>query len=374
VLSPFDDYPIHPSADPIAHPATGDPNHYDRYWFNGTQKAGEFYIGATMGHYPVRGVVDAGFSLVRDGVEHSIFASGSMPLDRSTTVGPFRIEVVEPIKTIRYVVEPNEHGIECDLTFRATTVAVEEPRQTTRSPEGVLTMDHTRLTQWGRWEGTVVVAGDELRVTPDEVPGTRDRSWGMRPVGKQLETNRGGRMPQAFWLWAPLHFEDRFTHLALHEYPDGTRWLETSLVLDPLPAGAAPWSTAGVRECHDLRYQLEWEPGRREIRRADFWFQHPTEGEVHIELEKVFTFRMRGIGYSHPYWGHGTNHGELETGSESIKLDDFDPTDFHSLHLQNLVIARMGDRTGVGVLEEAHFGPHAPTGLTGLVDGFVPPR
>jgi hypothetical protein len=146
--------------------------------------------------------------------------------------------------------------------------------------------------------------------------------------------------------------------------------LETSLVLDPLPADAEPWSTAGVVECHNLRYELDFEPGRREIRKARFAFEHPTEGEVQIELEKVFTFRMRGIGYSHPYWGHGTNHGELETGRESIKLDDFDPLDFHSLHLQNLVIARMGDRTGVGVLEQAHFGPHAPTGLTGLTDGY----
>jgi len=192
----------------------------------------------------------------------------------------------------------------------------------------------------------------------------------MRPVGKQVETNRGPRTPQAFWLWAPLHFGDRFTHLALHEHADGKRWLETSLVLDPLPEGAAPWSTAGVVECHDLRYDLEFEPGRREIKRAEFRFEHPTEGEVHIELEKVFTFRMRGIGYSHPYWGHGTNHGDLETGRESIKLDDFDPLDFHSLHLQNLVIARMGGRTGIGVLEQAHFAPHAPTGLTGFTDGF----
>ena len=107
-----------------------------------------------MGHYPVRGVVDGAFSVVRDGVEHSIFASGIMPSDRSTKVGPIRIEVLEPIRTIRYVVERNEHGIECDLTFNATTVAVEEPRQRTMSPEGLLTMDHTRLTQWGKWEGS----------------------------------------------------------------------------------------------------------------------------------------------------------------------------------------------------------------------------
>jgi len=370
VLSPFDDYPIHPSADPIAHPATGDPNHYDRYWFNGHQKDGEFYFGAAMGHYPVRGVIDGAFSLVRDGVEHSVFVSGAMPTDRSTAVGPIRIEVVEPIHTIRYVVEPNEHGIECDLTFRARTVAVEEPRQRRISPQGILVMDHTRLTQWGTWEGTISVDGDELRVDPDDVPGTRDRSWGMRPVGQQLETNRGRQAPQAFWLWAPLHFGDRFTHLALHENADGSRWLESALVLDPMPAGAVPWSTAGVRECRDIRYALEFEPGRREIRTAELWFVDPTEGEVHIELRKVFTFRMRGIGYSHPYWAHGTNHGELETGRESIKLDDFDPVDFSSLHMQNLVIATMGGRTGVGVLEQACFGPHAPTGLTGLTDGF----
>jgi hypothetical protein len=71
VLSPFDDFPIHPSADPIAHPATGD-------------------------------------------INHSIFASGAMPTDRSTTIGPIRIDVVDPMCSIRYVVEPNEHGITCE--------------------------------------------------------------------------------------------------------------------------------------------------------------------------------------------------------------------------------------------------------------------
>ena len=79
---------------------------------------------------------------------------------------------------------------------------------------------------------------------------------------------------------------------------------------------------------------------------------------------------MRGIGYWHPYWAHGSLHGQLETGRESIKLSDFDPLDFSSLHLQNLVVATMGGRTGVGVLEEIHLGPHGPTGLTGFIDGY----
>ena len=79
----------------------------------------------------------------------------------------------------------------------------------------------------------------------------------------------------------------------------------------------------------------------------------------YIEVEKKFTFRMRGIGYWHPHWGHGTIHGQLETGRESIRLDDFNPTDFASIHLQNLVTATMGDRHGVGVVEQIAIGLRA---------------
>ena len=45
MLSKFDDYPIHQTSLPIAQPATGDRNAYDRYWFNGYQDDGEFYFG-----------------------------------------------------------------------------------------------------------------------------------------------------------------------------------------------------------------------------------------------------------------------------------------------------------------------------------------
>jgi hypothetical protein len=29
----------------------------------------------------------------------------------------------------------------------------------------------------------------------------------------------------------------------------------------------------------------------------------------------------------------------------------------------------MGERSGIGVLEQLHLGPHVPTGLSGLLDG-----
>ena len=370
MLTPFDDYPIHPSADPIAHPATGDPNHYDRYWFNGQDKGGEFFLAGAMGHYPVRGVVDAAFSVVHDGVEHSLFASGRMPLDRTTEIGPLRVEVVEPLRVLRLTADPEARGVGADLVFRARTMAIEEPRQRIVDADGIPVMDHTRLTQWGTWEGTIWIDGDSIEVDPSTTVATRDRSWGMRGVGKPVETNRPRRVPQVFWLWAPLHFDDCCTHMALHEHSDGSRWLQTALVVPLLESAGAP--THGVpapEEMKGLRYEIDWEPGRREMRRAALTFVEPSGHERRIELEKLFTFRMRGIGYSHPHWSHGSSHGELEIGRDSIPLDEFEPLELSSLHLQNVCRATMEGRTGVGVLEQIALGPHAPTGLTGFTDG-----
>jgi hypothetical protein len=35
MLTPFDDYPLHQTSQPVAHTAQSSLNHYDRYFFNG---------------------------------------------------------------------------------------------------------------------------------------------------------------------------------------------------------------------------------------------------------------------------------------------------------------------------------------------------
>ena len=49
MLTPYDDYPIHQTADPVAHPSSADPNHYDRYFFNGFSRDGSLFFAAAMG-------------------------------------------------------------------------------------------------------------------------------------------------------------------------------------------------------------------------------------------------------------------------------------------------------------------------------------
>src|SRR5438105_2644773 len=57
MLTPFDDYPIHQSSEPIAHTVSGDRNHYDRYFFNGYDRDGGCFFAAALGVYPNRQVI-----------------------------------------------------------------------------------------------------------------------------------------------------------------------------------------------------------------------------------------------------------------------------------------------------------------------------
>ena len=45
-------------------------------------------------------------------------------------VGPFRIEILEPMKRTRVILDDNTSGIACDLVFSARTGAIQEARQT----------------------------------------------------------------------------------------------------------------------------------------------------------------------------------------------------------------------------------------------------
>src|SRR6059036_394612 len=119
MLTAFDDYLVHQTAEPIAAPGTGDCNFYDRHFFNGFTRVGDLYFGAALGLYPNRRVMDAAFTVIRDGRQRSVRASRLAPVERGETrVGPIAVEVIEPLRTLRVRVAPNEFGVEADLVFR----------------------------------------------------------------------------------------------------------------------------------------------------------------------------------------------------------------------------------------------------------------
>lgn len=369
MLTRFDEHLIHQTPEPVAHPASGDPNVYDRYFFNGYTPDGELFFGAALGLYPNRRVMDAAFSVVHHGRQLTVRASRLAPQERGdTAVGPITVAVEDPMRVLRLHIGENEFGLTGDLRFRARTPAIEEPRFTHRV-DGRVFLDYTRYTQFGLWEGWLAVDGERIELGGRTVFGTRDRSWGIRPVGER-GTGAPGPPPQFFWLWAPLHFDDVCTHFAVNEDATGRPWHASGCVAPVFQANPPP-SLADdppVEPMARVAHTIQWQSGTRRAASAELTLT-PYDGAPHtIALEPILTFQMLGLGYLHPEWGHGMWKGEAVVSGESWTLADLDPLAPFHVHVQQLCRARMGEREGVGLLEQLVIGPHAPSGFSGLMD------
>ena len=370
MLTRYDDYPIHQTADPVAHPSTSDLNFYDRYFFNGFTRTGDLYFGASMGLYPNRRVQDASLSVIREGRQLSLHASRLASAERGETrVGPVTVEVIDPMRTLRLVALPNETGLACDLVFRARSAAVEEPRMLL-AHQGRVMMNTTRFTQFGTWQGTITLEGKTIDVAPEQVLGMRDRSWGIRPVGERIPA-APGPPPQFFWLWAPIHFDQRCTLFGTMEDASGrTEHANGAIVRAHASADEVPVTDdSETLRMAAVRHRLQWEKGTRRSTSAEIELVPPGGEPLVIALEPILTFQMLGLGYTHFEWGHGMWKGEDALAGESWQLGELDPLDPRHIHVQQLCRARLGDEEGIGCLEQLVIGPHAPSGFESLLDG-----
>jgi hypothetical protein len=372
MLNRLDDYPIHQTAEPIAHPATSDRNVYDRTWFNGYSADGAYYFGIGMAVYPHRGILDCAFSVVRrDARQHCFYGSRRAPIERTEMqVGPFRMEVIEPLKRTRVVLDANDSNISCDVTFSTRTAAIQEAHQTLTSGARRV-MDATRFDQFGRWSGWIRDPDGELRVDATACYGTKDRSWGVRHVG---EPESGGApvIPRGiFFLWAPLFWDDHISHAIFFDGQDGEALVREGIIAPLYAAEADVPDVAGSSDermataCHRITYHR----GTRLAAAAEIDLVSRAGETRTISLEPILKFQMKGLGYGHPEWGQGMWKGELAVGGESFDPRQIDPLARENIHVQQVVRASDGTRQGIGVLEQIVIGPYAPAGFTEFFDG-----
>src|SRR5262249_22432251 len=199
---------------------------------------------------------DAHVSIIRDGVQRNLHASRILGLERmDLRVGPIRIEVVEPLRTLRVVVESAE-GVACDFTFEGRSFPLEEPSLVRRNGPRLF-MDYARLTQNGRGSGGTEVDGE--RRPCDGWMGTRDRSWGIRPVGApDPQPTPGAGIPGFFWQWTPVNFADKSVFFHVNADTEGKPW-NTRAVILPDGAGADGGWHADAPRMEDVAMQ----PGTR---------------------------------------------------------------------------------------------------------------
>ncbi len=366
MLSPLDDYPVHQIAEPMRFVGTSDRNFYDRYYFNIHGCSDDFFLVAGLGQYPNLGVTDAFVVVIRDGVHRVVRASRELGADRmNTQVGPLRIEVLEGLRRLRVVCEPNEWGIELDAVWDGHIPAHHENRHFQRE-FGRRIFDSSRLVQTGRWSGTLVVGDETIGLSPERHWGARDRSWGVRPVGEPEPPGiRGTRPPVfCFWNYAPMQFEDFSILYIVQETTTGERVLEQAVRVYKDGSGREPERLG--RPDHEF----EFESGSRRVKRATLHMTEPDGTPLAISVEPVLPLHV-GVGTGYGFdadWRHGMYQGPLVV--QGLRYDLSKPED--AARMVGLVdsVARFeaNGAVGWGLFEYMILGPYERYGFSSFED------
>jgi hypothetical protein len=179
-LSALDETLMHQASLPFEYAAVSDHRFFDRLMNSAFAPDGSAGITMGMGVYKNMNVVD-GFAVVqRDSkTQHNLRLSRALRPNMTTGIGPFRIEIIEPLKSRRYILEPGPgYPHQFDVTFQATLEPHLEDKHDGRI-DGRLATDYLRYCQNGVLNGTLGIEGEEIAVRDWYM--WRDHSWGVRP-------------------------------------------------------------------------------------------------------------------------------------------------------------------------------------------------
>lgn len=333
---------------------------------------GSLQLGFGLGKYTNRNVIDAYAGISRGVEQVTVRASRKLALDpEHTAIGPIRYEIVEPLRSVRFVLEPNDvQPIAFDWLFECAAPPAFEDRTHMRSGYRV-SADLVRYHQIGRCSGWIEVDGERTEMSPDTWVSTRDHSWGVRygvglpPTDLEPNEREGGSFEFA---WSPSYLER----------PDGSAYgLFLTLSRFSFP-GVEHKETFGLIEHPDGRVErivdivpdLRYDPVNRRLLggRVQCTLADGSQRPIEVEVVSETGFHL-GAGL---YFGlDGHHHGEWrgEQHLDGERIEDCSTLDSaHRLHQIRDTVVRITDPVGGGVgwgnWQPIAAGAHPHLGLT----------
>jgi hypothetical protein len=363
----------HQIADTFAVVGTSDPAWTEKVCAMAMSRDGRVQLGFGLGRYPNRNVLDAYAALSRGPEQLTVRASRRLAAEPETLqVGPIRYEVVEPLRSVRFVLEPNDtQPLAFDWTFSAAVPPFLEERTHLRDQYRI-SADLVRYHQTGTATGWFELDGEREAITPDTWVSTRDHSWGVRYDVGPPPTDRGdsNAFPAGvgfMMIWCP----------ALLERPDGSRYaLHLHFTWVSMPGFEQKTVTAGVEHPDgtreplvDLRPDLRFDPDNRRLLGGTVTATTATGEERPITIEVLGDTGVQlGAGL---YFGldghhHGEWRGELHVDGE--RIPDCRPAEvarrLHQIRDTAVrVIDPVGGGTGFGNCQPIAAGPWPDLGL-----------
>jgi hypothetical protein len=235
------------------------------------------------------GLNTGGFQFARRTAD--TFAIGDDP-DRPDT-GSIRIEVVEPMRAIRLVLDEPGLPWGFDLTFRPRFIAVPTARNTIEV-RGEIVTDYMNFFQSGTYTGTVHADGEERRY--DGRLGFRDRGWGLR--------KHEGASKRGMHIFCGAEMPSESLYMLIYENARGERMFTNGWLIDE----SGLRDTAVAAE-HDLRFD-----GRKLL-----------DGRLSVELSRGGT-RELTVEAEGRVWmesvGYTSVPGRADPGADRLDLAD----------------------------------------------------
>jgi hypothetical protein len=305
-----------------------------------------------------------GYGALSRGVEQwTVRASRRLaPEPETTVVGPIRYEILEPLRTVRFVLE--SQTVAFDWTFHAALPPALEDRTFLRA--GYRTSaELVRYHQIGEASGWLELDGH--RHDLDGWISTRDHSWGVRyDVGTPAPDIEGSaiEMPVGVgfqMIWAP----------ALMERPDGSRYglhlhatRFTMTGLDQTTTVAGIEHPDGRREkIAHLDMDLRYHPEHRRLLGGTVHatMEDGSERPLHIEvLADTGVHLGAGLYFGFDGHHHGEFRGELHVDGEHIANCEEQTRRLHQIRDTPVRITDpVGGGVGLGNCQPIAVGPVA---------------
>ena len=223
-----DEYPYHQITDTFAAVQGSDPQWNDGHYVCFCDDEGLVALTSNVRLYQNNDVLDGFICLRYQGRQHNLRLSRRLRPDMETLgVGPLRLEIVEPMKVVRLILDDNDRDIALDVTCHATAVPQQTPIDITRV-DGRLMSERATYEIAGQCEGWVRVGADTVTLTRTHASFFRNHSWGYqggRGGPRLYGAPRPGvpRRPAGMRQWVLYNMASHSGFFMCFDRPDGVR-------------------------------------------------------------------------------------------------------------------------------------------------------
>lgn len=366
-LTPYDEFPVHATPYPMSYVPSTDPAWDDGYYFLAYDLESGVALWNGIRIAPNSNIVGGHSACNIMGVQRTLRLSRVWRDDFRVAVGALRYEFVEPLRTIRMVLEPNDSGMSYDVLWRGLAPPhLAAHHRAVRN--GRFTTDQSRYHQVGTATGWLRIDGKHFEMS-ESAPwgGSRDHSWGLyesRPplsgAGKWLAPAPAPPLARALRFSCFLESEGFSCYFHFHEGPDGERVPLNDAFGIPLEG----WINFGwdgpmlriVKYDHDL----EWRAGTRSVTAGRLALTDQNGGVWKLKFDVKAPPHVLGqIGYHVGAWRDGGTIHTYHGASPAMEWDEFD---FSSQPCKHTFPGTGETRTVFGVEHLAAVETTAPDG------------